>query len=163
VTGALILNPTASLVKDWQRKGRVLRVCKGKDVAHILDYVNNTKRHGLPTDPVQWTLDGIERHKGASLKVCFGCKSSIPNSSARCPICGRTFSAEKTALTATQLPIEAMSLRDIQLIELTQDKRREFRLEAESRARTLEDFKGIAKAMGYKDKWAEYRFRELRG
>ena len=38
-----------------------------------------------------------------------------------------------------------------------------WREKAELEARSIDEFKAIAHAMGYKEKWADYRYRELRG
>lgn len=97
VSGAIMLRPTQSLALYLQMVGRALRPAPGK-VAVINDHVGNSLRHGLPTDPREWTLEGkAKRQRDAAppVKVCPGCFAAIPSASRECPECGHAFEAEK--------------------------------------------------------------------
>ncbi|NBW18809.1 MAG: DEAD/DEAH box helicase, partial [Caulobacteraceae bacterium] len=90
VTGAILLRPTDSLGLHLQQVGRVLRPCPGKPHAILNDHVGNTLRHGLPTDPRDWSLEG--RPKGQKRKsdappvrICPACFSAIPSAANPCP------------------------------------------------------------------------------
>ena len=165
VTAAIMLRPTASYALAMQQMGRALRVCPGKDRAIILDHAGNSIRHGLPTEPVEWSLEGVKRKTKVDLKPCYDCRAMIPARSSKCPVCGKAFSAERPAPPATgqeMLPFH----RAGNLVELTPEKRaelRRWRIQAEKRARTLQDFQAIGEVMGYKRGWAKHRYDELRG
>jgi DNA repair protein RadD len=165
VTAAIMLRPTASYALAMQQMGRALRVCPGKGKAIILDHAGNSIRHGLPTEPVEWSLEGVKRKTKVDLRPCYDCRAMIPARSSKCPVCGKAFSAARPAPPATgqeALPFH----RAGNLVELTPEKRaelRRWRIQAEKRARTLQDFQAIGEAMGYKRGWAKHRYDELRG
>ena len=97
VGGAILMRPTASLALYLQMVGRALRPAAGKSEAVILDHVGNAHRHGLPTDPRHWSLDGSRRRQGVSMPVrdcpvCFCCCTATAR---HCPDCGHTFATEQ--------------------------------------------------------------------
>jgi DNA repair protein RadD len=165
VVAAIMLRPTASYALAMQQMGRALRACPGKDKAIILDHAGNSLRHGLPTEPVEWSLEGVKRNSRVELKPCYDCKAMIPARSRACPVCNKDFYPQR--LTSPQVEQEALPLAQAgNLVELTPEKRaelRRWRRQAEQKARTLADFRAIGEACGYKPKWAEYRYNELRG
>jgi superfamily II DNA or RNA helicase len=68
------LRPTESLTLWLQMVGRALRTSKSKSVATIIDITDNWKKHGLPDDNYQWSLEAIppaNRHIG--LRKCEFC------------------------------------------------------------------------------------------
>lgn len=96
VTGAVLLRPTDSESLHLQQCGRVLRPCPGKAYSVINDHVGNTLRHGRPTEPREWSLEGQAKRKRAAsdalpIKVCDNCFSAIPSASPACPECGHVF------------------------------------------------------------------------
>lgn len=99
VTGAILLRPTQSVSLYLQMVGRCLRPAPGKTHAIINDHVGNSLRHGLPTDPREWSLEGRtkkQRDSGAPpLKVCPGCFACIPAAARECPECHHVFEAEQ--------------------------------------------------------------------
>ena len=93
VTGAILLRPTDSLGLHLQQVGRVLRPCPGKPYAIVNDHVGNTLRHGLPTDPRDWSLEGRPKGRGRKsdaipIRICPACFSAIPSTANPCPECG---------------------------------------------------------------------------
>ena len=165
VVGALLLRPTASLSLDWQQKGRVLRVLPGKERAIILDYVGNSTRHGIPTDPVSWSLDGLgNAGTGSTGKNCFRCLAWMPNSAKRCPGCGMEIVGRPADPAQARLDLEPVNIRDVNLVELTPEIRaaiRANRERAERMARSVDDLAVIRDAMGYRPGWERHRAREL--
>lgn len=165
VTAAILLRPTASYALAMQQMGRALRACPGKDKAILLDHAGNSLRHGLPTEPVEWSLEGMRKRQPAELRPCFGCRALISARSAICPECGRELRANRPGPALgdqESLPFQ----RTGDLVELTPEKRaelRRWRKQAEQKARSLEEFRAIGRACGYRPKWAEYRYQELRG
>jgi superfamily II DNA or RNA helicase len=158
VACGLMLRPTQSLALWRQQVGRCLRPAPGKQHAIILDHVGNTARHGLPTDDVEWSLDGANKSSnkgevGVSLRDCPSCFR--PHLSAPvCPLCGY---------------VHPPSPREIEQVagelELAQRQLEQHQKKVEEwQCRSLEDFQRLAEARGYKDGWARMRwsFREKR-
>lgn len=107
VTGAILLRPTDSLGLHLQQVGRVLRPCPGKSHAIINDHVGNSLRHGLPTDPREWSLDGRTKRKRAAsdampVRVCPSCFATLPSTVAVCTECGHTFEAARRELVTVE-------------------------------------------------------------
>ena len=157
VTGAQLLRPTDSLSLYLQQVGRALRPSLGKPHATILDHVGNANRHGLPTDPREWTLEGkVGRKVGEpalSVRVCPRCFSTMRSGQPRCIDCGHEFVAERREITVVEG-------------ELVEVQRRERRQE-QATAATLEDLIQIGKRRGMKSPagWARHVLaaREAKG
>jgi superfamily II DNA or RNA helicase len=138
VAAAILLRPTASYVLAMQQMGRVLRTYPGKEKATILDHAGNTRRHGLPTEPGNWSLDSKPRRK------------SDPRT---CPECGCIFEWARDA--AEPPPTVAGDLEMIDAVAVARQRRLEV-----ARARSLEDLQAIGRARGYKSGWAWHMWRE---
>jgi DNA repair protein RadD len=166
VTAAILLRPTASYALAMQQMGRALRTAPGKDRAIILDHAGNCHRHGLPTEYVEWTLDGVQRKTADDLKPCYACQSLVPARASVCPACGhvlRTASADRETNPQETLPM----VRSGELAELTPELRaamRRQRLKEERAARSIEELAAVGRRRGYKypDGWARKRYGELR-
>jgi superfamily II DNA or RNA helicase len=152
VTGAVLLRPTDSLGLHLQQVGRVLRPCPGKPYAVINDHVGNTLRHGLPTDPREWTLEG--RPKGQSrkpsdaipIRICPSCFSAIPSTANPCPECGHEVEQARRQLVTVE-----GDLRELTGAEMRRQERREV-----AKARTREELETIARERGYKPGWVRH-------
>lgn len=55
---AINLAPTCSLARRMQRVGRIMRMHPGKGAALELDHAGSSLKHGAPTAPRDWTLEG---------------------------------------------------------------------------------------------------------
>lgn len=83
--------PTMSLSKYLQMCGRGLRTAKDKPFLILIDHVGNVKRHGLPCQPRDWTLDRIGQKKKKNLmRICSNplCASPYDRTLTECPWCG---------------------------------------------------------------------------
>jgi DNA repair protein RadD len=101
VAGCILARPTKKMGLFRQMIGRVLRPAPGKSDAIILDHSGAVYRHGLPEDPVEWTLDvdkraESEKHKkrgdsdpfgGSGLIECSQC-GALRVCGKACPNCG---------------------------------------------------------------------------
>jgi DNA repair protein RadD len=56
------VRPTASIVQWFQSIGRALRPAPGKDCMILLDFTDNHLRLPMPTDQIEWSLDGYKNH-----------------------------------------------------------------------------------------------------
>ena len=155
VGAAILLRPTKSLALAIQQMGRALRVSPGKTRALILDHANLCFMHGLPDEDREWTLEGAPKKKkkaedsGPTVKQCQSCWAMARVSARECPACGAPF--EIKARVVEHVDGE---LAEIDAAELRRRKRRE-----EGRAHGLEELRALAKARGYKDGWAEIRWK----
>lgn len=159
VVGAMLLRPTQSLALARQQMGRALRVLPGKDKAIILDRAGNTWRHGLPQEPVEWSLAGAKREARAAW-TCRACGAAMPAGSPACPACG-TATGKGNGEAAP--PIEQKQQGEIEmqgdLRELTPELRRsvmERRRYENAAAGSVDDLRRLGHARGYRsaDTWA---------
>lgn len=163
VAAGIGLRPTASLGLYMQQVGRILRVYPGKSAAIWLDHVGNCLRHGLPTEPRQWSLDGLKKRKRAeqesnpSVKQCARCFAMFPAGTQICPQCGEpvlsTAGREIKQVDGELRKIEPMSIDEYKKRMARMDRRRE-----EGRANSLEDLLRIADERGYNRQWAYIRW-----
>jgi superfamily II DNA or RNA helicase len=146
------LRPTQSLGLWLQQMGRCLRTSPGKAEAVLLDCAGNALRHGLPTEPRQWTLNGSQTKKaddsGPKPRVCPKCWAYMRSSARACLGCGHVF--EVTPRTVPK--------RDGELFEVTADELAAAR-KKEQQKETQDFFalKTLAMNRGYKnpDAWAK--------
>ncbi len=78
--GCVVLaRPTLSITRYLQQTGRSSRPVPGMSYAVILDHADCARRHGLPDDAREWSLEDRER------------KSPAPKELHQCPKCGQFF------------------------------------------------------------------------
>ena len=118
-TAVLLMRPTMSTALFIQQSMRAMRFKPGK-TAVIIDFVNNYRRHGLPTDKREWSLSvnlGSYRpttSKGEfKVRQCENCYATFASTLAACPVC-------HTPYTKPRAEIE--SIEQAELIEV--DRRR---------------------------------------
>lgn len=153
VTAAILLRPTHSLALARQQIGRALRPSPGKARAIILDHVGNI-RHGLPTEEIEWTLEGgaarkrEAKDKPASVRQCPGpCYACYPAHMKACPECG--VAPEVKSRTIDEVAGELVELSSIQADRDKADRKREVQ-----NAKTLAELEVLERARGYKRGWA---------
>lgn len=148
VSAAVLLRPTASYALAMQQIGRALRAYPGKDKAIILDHADNVRAHGMPTDEIEWTLDGIEkkRRSDAAVKQCPECDRVMATAVKVCE-CGHVF--ERPVLAAP-----TNDKHDGELIELTPEmvaELKRLRRYELVRARTLPELVELGRRRNYKN------------
>lgn len=161
VTVVQMLRATKSLGRLLQMMGRVLRYAPGK-TAIILDHVGNIHRlDGLPDTERKWTLEGKKRKpKGPNevdlhARQCPKCDAWCDLTDAYCPNCGFVFPVKFR---------EGLEQVEGELVEHVRREKKDFsamsKAEQLKHAVTLEDFRAIARANGYKRGWATHKFNE---
>ncbi len=120
---AILARPTKSLCLHLQQVGRVMRAAEGKQGALVLDHAGNTHRHGLVTDPIEFSLDAkVRREAVASHRTCRSCYAIVELAATSCPQCGASFAA---ADLITPVPQEQKG----ELVPITRvDKEAEYRV-----------------------------------
>lgn len=147
--------PTKSLNYHLQALGRVLRIHDEKKNALILDHAGNIERLGFPCDEFLMELDmGIinrekqDKEKTKLLpKACPKCFFMKPPSVQVCPRCG--FKSEKQHLVETQ---------EGQLQKMQKGRLKD--ATPQSKEKLYAKLLAGAKAAGFKNGWASYKYRE---
>lgn len=146
----IMLRPTMSLGLYRQQVGRIMRPTDGK-TAILLDHVNNTERHGLPDEPIEWDLtcgaDKAKRKTG--LKLCPRCYAALRPQVRVCTECGHEFTGAK--------PREIEEVEG-ELAEVTAKPRRKTPLPEAGRLRTLAELEEFGRMKGFAPGWARHRF-----
>ena len=156
VTGAVLLRPTDSLGLHLQQVGRVLRPAPGKRWSIVNDHVGNTLRHGLPTDPREWSLEGRPKGKARKasdaipIRICPACFSAIPSACNPCSECGH-----EVPVARRELQVVDGTLQELNSRQLGSEMRRAERREV-AKARTRDELEAIARERGYKPGWVRH-------
>jgi superfamily II DNA or RNA helicase len=149
--------PTMSLTRVMQRWGRVLRPADGKTHAVILDHAGNSKRHGLPDDDREWSLDGQRKSRSKkddgdiAIKSCPMCFSVVRSTTQECRHCGHVFLKKEREIEQV----------DGDLQEIDREAIRQQQKAEQGRAATLEELIRIGTLRGYKrpELWARHVYR----
>ena len=173
VGGAILCRPTNSLSLFLQQVGRCLRPAPGKEQAVIIDHAGNIRRHGLPQDIREWSLDGAKERKAQEEKraapwvtVCPECFAAIPGGGAPCPYCGAEMPKPKAKPVGAFGDGELRELRISEaMIRIREKEEKRRKKSQQSQARTLQELQAIAKERGYSPGWAYHihRSRNERG
>lgn len=151
----ILLRPTMSTALHIQQSQRCMRYKPGK-TAIIIDCVANYSRHGLPDEPIEWSLDHSHtKHKSHnadgsySIRVCPECFQTFKTAPV-CPYCGAEYPVQGRELEV----IKDVELKRIQAEEAkaAEQVRKQMRTEV-GRAKSIEDLRRIAKERGYAPGW----------
>jgi hypothetical protein len=157
----VLARPTKKMGLYRQMVGRVLRPADGKPDAIILDHSGAVYRHGLPEDPVEWTLDPdqkaesrthqarLDRPGAAQLVECSQC-TALRLTGQPCPHCG----------FLPRRPPRDVATHDGELGLVTGGRAAG---NIYDRDEWLGMFTWIARDRGYKAGWAAHKFREKFG
>lgn len=152
VSCIILLSPTQSVTKYLQSVGRGLRTHPGKPDCIVLDHAGNIERHGAPTQPREWTLEGAERKKGAAksevpVKTCPACFAVVHSAATHCS-CGHEFAPAARVLEQVD-----GELQEIDQALMRQQARRE-----QGRAQSEADLVALGRARGMRrpEAWARH-------
>lgn len=142
----LLLRPTRSLALYIQQSMRCLRPSPGKH-AVIYDLVGNVYRHGMPTEPREWSLTvsaHVRNESGepdVTARECGRCHRVYAGIAAVCPYCGHD-----NGKTRAQIEHD----ETVELERIEEVKRRDARKQ-QGRAQTVEQLVHIGYERGYKN------------
>jgi superfamily II DNA or RNA helicase len=148
VGAAILLRPTQSLALYLQQVGRALRPKPDGSAAILLDHAGNAVRHGHPSEPRVWTLDG---RQGRGVKPGPGAESPP--------------GYPEAAAGDADLPEELAG----RLIELSAGEFDAYRLrtmrvrDALAICETDADVRRLGRLRGYRPGWAYHALRERAG
>lgn len=129
----IMARPTKSMALYRQMIGRFLR---GRRTAIIIDHAGNALRHGLPTRPLEFTLEGGLKKgpKGQPLvKTCPECGAVVALGTRECE-CGHVFAAEADVEPANKKLVEV-------------------KVSEEEKAAALEAIRRVAKTRKASEEW----------
>jgi superfamily II DNA or RNA helicase len=185
VETAILARPTKSLPLFLQMVGRAARPacrscggdintgeaacrhCGGQDLKRIFrihDHAGCVLEHGLPNDPRDYDLTsdvrksrrGARLEEATAIRVCLACYAMFPSDLECCPACG--WVNERRTRKIKHVDGEAISLEEA----AGRRSDRKYVPEHEGR-REYAALLDVARAKGYKDTWAGFRFRERFG
>jgi DNA repair protein RadD len=155
VSCIILLSPTHSVTKYLQSVGRGLRTHPGKHDCVILDHAGNALRHGLPTDPREWSLEGSGAKKTGQksevpVKVCPSCFATVHSATTHCS-CGHQFVTQAREVEHVD--------GDLQEVDPSLVRRQQ--LHKQSKAKTEADLVAIGRSRGMKrpELWARHVMR----
>lgn len=157
--GSILLRPTKSLGLYLQQCGRALR--PKPTPAIILDHAGNSALHGPPAMDRTWTLaDGaVKAALKSTIKTCPECFAVNPIHAKVCEVCGESFDRDgggrgmPNASAVELIERAGMSVPPGAIVATMPLK------DLVKQAKTLEQLKAVAKARGYKERWAEHTQR----
>jgi len=173
----ILLRPTMSLVSFLQAIGRELRTVYApgmpldareqrllaikqsvKPFAYLLDHAAMIRRHGLPDEEREWTLEGATKRKrkkkdaADSIKIaqcekCFRVFRPAP----LCPSCGHPMPTRERKIEHVEGKLEKLTPEMKAAIQKARKK-------GIAKAKTREEVFALAKEYGYSEKWAEIKW-----
>lgn len=149
---AIIARPTASLNLHLQMIGRVMRAADGKDGAVVLDHAGNHHIHGLVTRRLNYSLNGekVGHSEPLGLRRCRECGLLFELHLESCPECGWVPSTEDRR--RERLDVHGAG-------ELAEFDNESF----EYRRQIWNLIEAEREAMGYREGWSFFRFKERFG
>lgn len=152
----VMLRPTASEALFLQQVGRVMRPSPGKTTCYLLDHVANVgtlvdgefkRKHGLPNEARDWTLDGRKKKKKGpkepdeakiDIKQCPECFTAH-EAAPVCPGCGFEYPAKTRSLEQV----------DGELAEITPEMQERMRVQQRSAQASAKSVDDMMAQLGY--------------
>ena len=153
VACVVMARPTQSRSLYRQMAGRGLRPYPGKRDCLILDHAGNVFRHGLPQEPEEFSLAGVQRRKAEtvqSVRTCPACFAVCAGGTPACPQCGEPFPVKRRPLVVRKGELEPMSARAASI-------------PPDRRAEMLAKWELVAREKGYRSGYALAIFRSTFG
>jgi superfamily II DNA or RNA helicase len=153
----ILLRPTQSTILYIQQSMRCLRPAPNKR-AVIYDMVGNCFRHGLPTEPREWSLTGRVSCRNESaepdilVRQCKNCLRVYSGTDKICPYCG-------TDNGKTRKEIEQDEKAELERI--TEINKRKDKEELREAGQSLEALQAYGRSKGYAPGWAWQRWQIL--
>lgn len=161
---------TRSLPLWLQMCGRGSRPSPGKERFTILDFGENTKRHGFWNDDRTWTLENAKppNKKGAApVKECKGCGALIPANTLICHYCGYETPKKIKKKNYVEVMLEQMTPSEIQRNNWNVYEMEQVRLAKGyklgwicHRLKTLQQFQDYERLRGFKKGWSNINYRK---
>jgi DNA repair protein RadD len=156
----ILARPTKKMGLFRQMIGRVLRPAPGKTNAIILDHSGAVFKHGLPEDPVEWTLDPDK----AATSPTHTARCDMPARGLQeCSQCGALREGGKACPCCGFLPVRKPTIvipRDGELSLVVKGKPSAAAIDQQ---RWHGELTAIAEERGYQSGWIAHKFKEKFG
>jgi DNA repair protein RadD len=158
--------PTRSYITHVQRVGRILRLWDGeyedgtkKEYSIVLDHAGNTERLGMVEYIVPSELDDGEKAFSEKNQIEEKKESKVRE----CPQCYQMFTGIK-CVCGYEVPMTSRIEHDGTMLEELKTKRKEnVMVSKQDKAQFLGELFAYARAKGYKQGWAQHKYRERFG
>lgn len=153
---AVSLRATQSEALWIQQIARALRPAPGKPHAVILDHVGNSKRHGLPDDDRNWSLEGKKKGKKkpgeneSPIKQCEACGHVHRPGPQECPECGEPYEVQSREVEEVDGKLE-----EVKRLAAKRERKEEI-----AAAKSLPELQYLAQKYGYKPNWAHVKWQQ---
>lgn len=174
IEGIVLNRATDSLALYMQMNGRGSRKSPGKDGFICLDFGGNHTRHGMWSQPREWSLDEKKKNKKgeAIVKECPKCQAMLFGSAKECMYCGYIFPMlvkdlrtgimqEYFECDVPKKPIKECTPSEIALLVKLEKFERK-KAVAIVRRRGYNDLMEFAKSMGYSYGWASTQLKMIK-
>jgi superfamily II DNA or RNA helicase len=160
----ILARPTKQLGLFRQMIGRVLRPCEGKPDAIILDHSGAVFRHGLPEDPIEWSLS--VDHKAENRRQRSRARGEEPKLR-ECPEC-RVLMAAPPCHQCGWIPAprrrgEDIGFEDGELGLVVNGKAQAPPVSVAERMSFFQQLRAVQQQRGYKKGWAAYKYKDKFG
>lgn len=152
------LRPTQSVIIWMQGNGRGFRPAAGKEALIILDHVANWKRHGMPDEAQEWSLEPAKKRKAKSSQRE---EDVQPINTAQCPACFAVFFRGPTECPACKTTLPAAQIKlpeqvEGALVEISREEAKRIKRIERGIARSIPDLVAVGVKQGYKHpaEWA---------
>lgn len=158
VESAHLLRPSDSLIVVRQQIGRTLRFHPEKPMSFIFDHAGNTKKHGLPDDEPEWSLQGHAAKKMAdkvtAVRTCKNCFAVFRAGPGVCPYCQAVMPTRDREVEVKQGVLEKVDK------ELARAVAKGHRMD-QGRTKSLEELVALGRSRGYAhpQAWAYHVFK----
>jgi len=145
----ILARPTKSLALYRQMIGRVMRP---PGPVTVLDHAGNVHEHGMPLDPIDWTLSGVKPRTTDAVepvRACAQCFAVLRPGATECQECGAPVPVNEQATPPVDNPGELVEVAG-ERPKPTHSDRREWYGTTVS----------VASARGYKLAWARHKYRD---
>ena len=164
----IMLRATASEALFLQQVGRVMRPSPGKTTCWLLDHVANVgrmkdgefkRKHGLPDEVREWTLDGRKKRKGkkkeeeddkVELLQCPECYV-VHEPAPSCPKCGHVYPVKTGGRSIEQVDGTLTKITP-EMEEMMREEERKRQRSAQAAAKSVDD---MMQQLGYSRTRAE--------
>tara|TARA_R110000868_G_scaffold168322_3_gene403034 strand:+ start:3831 stop:5276 length:1446 start_codon:yes stop_codon:yes gene_type:complete len=173
----IIVNRATMSLPLWlQMCGRGSRIYPGKSDFTVLDFGGNHSKHGLWSQPRQWTIDTPKEKKeqAAPVKECPSCAAMLPMSIRVCNFCDYVYPLPKKELEAgVMVEFKSDNVIGKKINDLTIDEmvlmaksKRKYNVASITiwrmlRSRGKEAIKEYAQKMNYKHGWTIRQIKEI--
>jgi DNA repair protein RadD len=172
IEGMVSACPYAGLGRWLQCCGRVMRTCKrtGKIQCVINDHSDNSRVHGLPSWPREWSLDSKrcrpmkDEEAKLSVSTCRSCFFTFKSGPRECPDCGAPMPDKSRKIEVidgelVEMKDEALGIALPEIAPKTPPRHFTW----QEKYKLFEEYKATAEREGYSPMWVKITYSRVTG